>query len=74
MTCPLSLPSQLEKAKKAHHLAAKQLEQLKGQLDLYERDPMTTTDSLKKLKDKVSKTETESDKSREKYKERLGLG
>lgn len=61
----------LERAKKAHHLAAKQLEQLKGQLDLYERDPMTTTDSLKKLKDKVSKTETESDKSREKYKERL---
>jgi len=41
---------QVEKAKKAYHLAARTLEQLKGQLDIYERDPMTTTDSLKKLK------------------------
>jgi len=61
----------VEKAKKAYHLAARTLEQLKGQLDIYERDAMTTTDALKKLKDKLSKAETESDKTRDKYRDRL---
>ncbi|KAL5252556.1 hypothetical protein ACHWQZ_G015364 [Mnemiopsis leidyi] len=61
----------VEKAKKAYHLAARTLEQLKGQLDIYERDAMTTTDALKKLKDKLSKAETENDKTKDKYRDRL---
>lgn len=61
----------VEKAKKAYHLAARTLEQLKGQLDIYERDPMTTSDALKKLKDKLSKAETDNDKSSDKYRDRL---
>lgn len=61
----------VEKSKKAYHLAARTHEQLLAQLDLSERDPLTTTDALKKLKDKVSRSESEADKSRDKYKDRL---
>jgi len=61
----------VEKAKKAYHLAARMLEQTKGQLDIYTRDAMTTSDALKKMKDKLSKAETESDKTRDKYRDRL---
>jgi len=61
----------VEKAKKAYHLAARTLEQTKGQLDIYERDAMTTSDALKKMKDKLSKAETECDKTRDKYRDRL---
>ena len=32
---------------------------------------MTTTDALKKLKDKLSKAETENDKTKDKYRDRL---
>ena len=63
----------MEKAKKAYHLAARTLEQLKGQLDIYERDAMTTTDALKKLKDKLSKAETENDKTKDKYRDRFAV-
>ena len=32
---------------------------------------MTTSDALKKMKDKLSKAETECDKTRDKYRDRL---
>ena len=61
----------VEKAKKAYHAASRNRDQFSRQLELYEQDPMATSDSVKKIKDKLSKSETESDKTRDKYKDRL---
>lgn len=61
----------VDKTKKAYHNAARQREQLKRQLELYEQDPMTTSDSVKKLKDKLNKSISEADKGKEKYQDRL---